>query len=301
MAVTTTQTQVARKYQVTLGTGVGSEDIMDIGACLSKVNHRLYRQGRMYRTKLTLDTRTTDALTGDVKVYALMPTWYVHAAWRMAKKAYDDALADEKAILSEGNLARWRDFRVAAGYSNNFPAGNLNPESWSTPTLGTSPNMKVEQFTGGEFNYSTVEDLDTGAITGFSWPSPILAALPGDWFDMMKELENSRNESTSPTTVIGDMPYHQLMSDANDIDYVELQANGNEPPYERVTLPQHIWVQVGVLHARNGAGNGWVTSTGYFDAPCGLVILDSSDDLGEGVLSVEVAGGDYRGVHAPAM
>jgi len=294
------QTHVARKYQLTIGAGVGSEDLMDVAACLSKINHRLYRQGRKYRTKVTLDTRTSASLTGSVDVFALMPTWYVHAAWRMAKKAYDDALADEKAILAEGNLARWRDFRVAAGYSNNFPAGNVNPQSYTTPPFG-SYNMGLQDFTLGEFNYSTVENLDTGNITGFTWPAPNLAVLPGNWFDMMKELENSRNESESPMTVIPDMPYHELMSDANDEDYIELQANGNEPPYSRVTLPQNVWVKVGTLHAKEGTGNGWITSTGYFDAPCGLVIIDSSSDLGEAELQIEIASGDYRGVHATPM
>lgn len=297
MASKTPQPHAVRKFQVNqLGDIIGDvADVLDVGACLSKLNHRLYRQGRNYRLKVSLDTRTLNDANAEVAVYALMPTWYVMQAWKMGKKAYDAALADEKSILSEHNLARWRDFRVGSGFLNVYEAGTLNPIQYTlTPTPAI---MEEVPFTVGEFNWSRVENLDTGANMNFSWPSTFLTA---NEFDLMQEFADSRNESSEPQTVISDMPYHELMSDANDTDYIELQANGNEPPYNRLSFPTACWVKVGTLHEQTGTGNGWISSTGYFDAPCGLVIIDTNETLAT-QLHVEVQKGDYRGVHAPAM
>jgi len=299
MARKSNETHVVRKFEVKtvqdVIPGTDTMDVLDIGACLSKTNHRLYRQGRVYKAKVSLDTRTMEDATATVDVWALAPTWWVRGAWHYAKNAYDEALADEKALLSAGNVARWRDFRVASGYLNAFEAGTLNPELY---TITGTPPMSPAPYSAGEFNHSRVENLNTGVSMNFSWPSTLVSAVTE--FDMLSEFNDSRNESESPQTIIGDMPYNELMSDANDDVYIELQANGNETPYNPISFEDFIWVRVGHLQAKAGTGNGWVSSTGFFDAPCGLVLINTTDDLVT-KLSVEVAKGDYRGVHAEPM
>jgi len=120
---------------------------------------------------------------------------------------------------------------------------------------------------------------------------------------MVQEYNDSRNESSSPEVIITDMPYSELASDANADDYIELQANGNEPPYEATSFSTAVWVRVGHLQAKSTSqADGFTSSTGFFDAPCGLVLLDQSPGtVGFSKLTVEVAKGDYRGVHAPPM
>jgi hypothetical protein len=57
-----------------------------------------------------------------------------------------------------------------------------------------------------------------------------------------------------------------------------------------------------VLHSDTG---GQRLSTGYFDAPLGIVIITSSSGhklFSQGTeLSVEVKAGDYKGVHSTPM
>lgn len=299
MAKTSKETHVVRKFEIKtiqdVIPGVDTMDVLDIGSCLSKVNHRLYRQGRVYKAKISLDTRTMEDDSATVDVWALAPTWWVRQAWHYARKAYDDALADEKELLSAGNVARWRDFRVASGYLNTFESGTLDPQLY---TITGTPPMTPAPYQQGEFNLSRVENLNSGLNMNFSWPSSLVSAVTE--FDILQEFQDSRNESEDPQTIITDMPYNELMSDANDDDYIELQANGNEPPYDRTVLENFIWVRVGHLQAKAGTGNGWTTSTGFFDAPCGLVLINTTEDLVT-KLDVEIAKGDYRGVQAESM
>jgi len=305
MAGNPSVTQVARKFDIkTLQDnipGVNSLDVLDTASCLSKINHRLYRQGRTYKMKLNVDTRTMPE-GATIDVYALMPSWWVHESWRLAKKSYDDALKDEMKTLSKGNLARWRDFRVASGTSNFLEAGTMQPRQYQVGGVGPAGReMLATAFNAGEFNWSRVENLDSLQSMSFTWPS--IEHNPATEFDMVKEYTDSRNESSSPEVIISDMPYQELMSDANTDDYIELQANGNEPPYDATQFETSIWVRVGHLQANSATqADGFTQSTGYFDAPCGLVLIDQSPDTaGIVTLSVELAKGDYRGVHGLPM
>jgi hypothetical protein len=318
MARTTTRkaTKAQRKFQVELR-GNGDSSLLQVDACLSKLNHRLYRQGRNYRTKISFSPADLpesgnspfpqNAGNEGIEVWSLIDTWYVHAMWKQAKRAYDRALSDEKKALAGQNLAKWRDFRVHCGLVLDL--GTSTPE-------GIDP-MLYEQvglpgiFGVGEFDYSTVENLDTGANMQFAFGN-----VSPSFFDMPYEYSLTRNESASPETVITEMPYNALLAEGEDADYVELQASGNEPPYNANAFPSAIWVRVGVLGVftsridNTPASDIWdqthfVGTTGYFDAPCGMVALRSSMVDGtqtpQTKITVEVQSGNYLGVHAPVM
>ncbi len=80
-----------------------------------------------------------------------------------------------------------------------------------------------------------------------------------------------------------------------------LQNRGNLPPYNANAFPS-IWVKVATLTV--GAAGNQKISTGFFDAPCGLVYLKATgtnfDDLNNGI-SLTVQAGDYKGVKAHNM
>jgi len=133
-------------------------------------------------------------------------------------------------------------------------------------------------------------------------------------FSMPDELTLTRNESASPETVITEMPYNELVAEGEDADYVELQANGSEPPYNADTFPRYLWVKVGTLGSfivENDGGTSTLMnsffsgSTGYFDAPCGMILIENHLTDGDNevttTLEVEVQSGTYLGVHAPVM
>lgn len=244
-----------------------------------------------------------------VEVWTLMDTWYIHSMWKQAKKAYDTALSEEKKALAGQNLARWRDFRVHCGMSG-IDHGTLTPEG-IPPKAYSQVDLSVP-FAAGEFDYSTAQNLDTGASMKFAFGLPAASG----YFDMVHEYSLTRNESASPETVITEMPYNELLAEGDNEDYVELQASGNEPPYNQFAFPTAIWVKVGTLGAfaseidNSPASTTWLQSffngsTGYFDAPCGMVMLRSGLVDGDAVvntdITVEVQSGTYLGVHAPVM
>ena len=286
-------------------------DTIAVDACLSKLNHRLYRQGRKYSVKVDLQLPMSGANQGwalkenQLEVFALMPTWYVHGMWRQAKSAFDDAMALEMDALSKGNLARWRDFRVRSGWFPSAAGMSTGADGTQDPIMYDGDGNQVS-FVGGEFNFSLVENLDTNNSMDFSFGS-----ADSTTFSLPEEYSLSRNESASPETVITSAPYHELNANLESDDYALLQANGNEPPYNADNFPTALWVRVAVLgveyDGNTPPNNAFMTkmSTGYFDAPCGFIGLKSSFDddtvdFGPQV-SIEVQSGDYRGVKATAM
>ena len=286
-------------------------DCIHVDACLSKLNHRLYRQGRKYSVKVDLQLPMAGVNDGwaikgnQLEVFSLMPTWYVHSMWKQAKRAFDDAMALEKEALSEGNLARWRDFRVKSGWEQSASGVATGADGSQDPIMFTPAGVAV-QFAAGEFNYSIVENLDTSNPMDFSFGSS-----DSTTFSMPEEYALSRNESASPETVISTAPYHELNANLESEDYAFLQANGNEPPYNALAFPDALWVRVAVLGVEydgtSAPTKAFMTkmTTGYFDAPCGFIGLksnftDESVNFGP-TIKVEVQKGDYRGVKASPM
>ena len=87
--------------------------------------------------------------------------------------------------------------------------------------------------------------------------------------------------------------------DADMADF--LQTRGELPPYNAEGVGASApWVEVAQLSAATTAQK---LSTGFFDAPCGFVLIvpqfATSDELD--TLSWSVQSGDYKGVHAPSM
>lgn len=289
----------------------GSSNLVQVDACLSKINHRLYRQGRNYRVKVDLDPKLVAPNTR-IDVYALRPTWFTQQAWKMAKKAYDEALELEKERLGADQLAKWRDFRVETGIASPIGTGNL----WSVE--GTAPHvyypsaggMLPVSFTSGMFEASAAENLDNGNRMIFSW-----GASDANTYSIIDEYDKTRAESDSPEFVIPDMPYEALDANAEDDDYIELQANGYQPPYAQESFAigtdsTGVWMKVATLFTQEDGTTNMLTSpvklsSGWFDAMCGSVVLNMYNPRDTGIIShcvsVEVAKGDYRGVKGDAL
>ena len=81
-----------------------------------------------------------------------------------------------------------------------------------------------------------------------------------------------------------------------------LSDDGNLPPYNRLNFENAVLVRVATLTSTNMNGGYAKLSTGYFDAPAGLVILNSVQSIGDiQDLTLTVKEGKYKGVHAPNM
>jgi len=260
---------------------IGPNMEIDLAKNLSKVNRRLYRQARTYECKLDL---TANSTVGEVYVYALADNWMNSRALKMAYAMYLENSKDERARLKDAQLARWEDFRVRSGADITV-----------ADPIQYNEGFFAVPMTLGEFALTIVVDA-AGTQKSFSW-----GAGGATRYSILEEYDLAGNSEVSPTTPTGDVPYDNLMADDSGTLGALLQNSGNRPPYDADgVLANSPWVRVATL----ATGQSQKLSTGFFKAPCGLVILDAAGVPGGVVpdgISWEVKAGEYKGVHAPSM
>ena len=257
--------------------------LVDTARNLSVSNHRLYRQGKTYQVKFDLDPGST----GTYEIYALRDTWMTQKAWQLGRSVYLRSTADERAVMSKQKIARWEDFRVAAELSG-WAGGFLLPAP-------ANSGMATAADTAGEFSSSEITLADGATQRSFWW-----GATGGTWLGLMEEFDKSGDTNASPSTIDVDNPYAGTDLGVHETQMDDLAAKGNFPPYDRENINSRLWVKIGVLNAVAAHGK---LSTGYFNAPCGLVVVRPTTPSTEitGFLTQTVQGGDYKGVKAHNM
>lgn len=247
---------------------------------LSHMNARLYRQHGCYKVKINLlDLGTT---VQNVEVFALANTWYVNNAIREAKKVHDLGMSEE---IAHGGTSRWYDFRIQGLASPEFIRAAPSGSPVGPPTaLGAPLN--------GEYNYSVMEDA-----LGVSKTWSVATASGATVWNIFQEYDAMKNTSNDPG-----VPAAGGYTDATDaLDNTNLnllQERANAPPYDRDTLNPNVFVNVGHLF-RDLNGNQRL-STGFFDAPLGLVFLKYGAEGLNPILELECATGNYKGVSMEA-
>lgn len=248
---------------------------------LSRANRRLYREGRNYTVKLELDTST--AVAGNyVNVFVLKDTWFVHNAWKMAFQEHLNATALERDRAGKTRQARWNDFRVKTGVS----AVDLVGKQFNNALAA------IDQ-TGGEFVLSTITD-SSGTDRTFTWSGSPTASE----FGILTEYEKQGGPNTTPTSPGTDMPYSEMDADASNAEFDDVTDHGNLPPYETNVESGTPFTQVATLSIEPGAQK---MSTGFFNAPCGIVIVTGLNGAALQRLTLTAKAGDYKGVDAPRM
>lgn len=257
----------------------------NVGICkvanrLSQINHRLYRESRLYECSVTIDGNVADATTVDV--YALADTWYLKGALKLAKMAWDESNSEEIA-MNNGNTARWNDFRIDDGING---VAELFAIQYTMSTLNDL------RFTAGEFELAEVVD-QTGAVRNFTLGTPSATE-----YNIINEYDEQPGTSSDPT-VPSTGPYSGLLPNLSSAAAEAISDYGNLPPYNATGYGNGIWVKVGTLHLAAGRQR---LSTGFFKAPLGMVVLEGIGVIGEQAdLQVTVKGGDYKGVMAHSM
>ena len=250
---------------------------------LAKTNRRLYRQSRFYSVKLDLDANATRA----VDVWALADSWMVERALKMGYDMYLENSEAARDRLKEDAIARWEDFRVLSGAAITI----ANP-------LQYSEDQTPDELASGEFLTTFVEDA-SGAARSFTWGGGTASK-----YSLLEEYDKAGNAQSSPNTTTADMPYDSLMADDSQAMGTNLQNRGNAPPYDANGVnAAKTWVKIATLDAASTAQK---LSTGYFTAPCGIVLLadvlaPTSQPVVIEDLQWTVKAGDYKGVHAPSM
>lgn len=267
--------------------------ICDVSRQLSVVNHRLYRQGKTYQVKVDLDNRAVADFSQQYDVYALADTWYVQKAWQLARSVYLRSTADERAVMSEQKIARWEDFTVTAGITG---AGTIVPYRYSPALVG------ADDIDGAHL-ISEITLSDGTTQRSFTW-----GATGGSSLGMLEEYDKTGDTDASPSTGSAANAYAGTDGDVHESQMDDLRDRGALPPYNAVNFNSSIWVKVATLDNSVAAGPSVAgghsrMSTGFFNAPCGLVVIKGSvpnDDV-DGRLSLTVKAGKYKGTAAMNM
>lgn len=258
----------------------------------SRANRRLYRQSRVYSLKVDVDIGSVEASAG-VDVYILRDTWDLHGAYKLAMKNYYNAMKEEL-MASNGSQTRWHDFRVVSDFQADKMCGSMSRPNTATATMdsfrlnqGDVLPSQVIDSNGNAYEFTL------GIATG---GSPNQYSIGAEWnkFDITDD---------DPQATATSMPYSGIVNDADEANYDLLRVRGEEPPYSS-TANTSLWTKVCTL--QETATGGQKLSSGYFDAPLGLVILVSSAFTSGGApreitpLTLSYQKGNYKGVHAPA-
>lgn len=252
---------------------------------LSRVNHRLYRQSRVPSCKISLDANV--AAGQGIDVYVLRDTWMNMKAYQLAKQEFDNNSEQELQQLKT-MTARWNDFRVDIGLSSYAELDAVNEmESFAS---------RNKLFGVGEYAMSKVTDA-AGTASTFRW-----IGTGVNTFNIIDEFDTTGNAPITPPNATIRAAYGELEDELDDSQASHLSQDGNAPPYEQSTIDNNVLVRVARL-VNDGTGTSKL-STGFFNAPCGFIILEgvgggTSVTL-DSAITLEVQAGDYKGVKAPS-
>jgi hypothetical protein len=278
MAKKSTYYPVVRKFDVNVRTtpAAAANAVVLVDRELSAVNNRLYRQHRVYQTKVDLATSGNYA---QINVMALAPTWWVMNAIKKAKAHFDLATKEE----ASQSKARWYDFRISTGLA--AATAEVLDAKLAPDAVGglVSPTNFY-----GEYVYSDVHCSD-----GNDRIFTLNGASSLSQYNIFEEYDRMGQTVVDPPSA-NSGGYTDLTESIDNENVQHLTGDGNAPPYDADDFPSAMWIRVGTLF-RDANGNQ-VTSTGFFDAPLGIIGLQGFDGNVMGNLSVTVQKGDYKGV-----
>lgn len=301
-----------RKMTLT-ASGTGNTAVLDVSKVLSEVNHRMYRQGRTYRVRLTIKPNQDSAeFDFPLEVYSLRPVWMTQATWRKAFETYLNAYADEIEV-DKSRVARWRDFKVRM-LSSSIPHQTFTALAHTVLDTGATASVQLD---AGEHEFSTIaaQNVLTGSEITKSFAWICSASNLGTTYKICYEAERQNDTQESPEdTTNQSVPYQDAYTNVDDIresEYDAIAQHGDAPPYDSEAWLDGIELahiaQLGFFQDDQNSDGVADTSiwskrtTGWFDAPCGFVLIRGMSSDYNGEIILEVAEGSYKGVRAHSL
>ena len=170
---------------------------------------------------------------------------------------------------------------------NNIAYTKVLPQFVNADNLGTT------LLSSGDFLDSVARDPQTNTSYKFGlWES-------GSQYNILKEYEKSASTEDSPDDIETSVPYESLDDDAQASTFLELQTQGNEPPYNKDSMnDQTLWRHAGQIFSDNDGTQK--LSTGVVCAPLGVVMIVPMTGQNPHIC-VHAKLGDYKGVASEAM
>lgn len=299
------------RYELTNSATPGTETshFIDLARDLSRVNRRLYRQGRQYHVKrVTVVSRNTIVSPGGdagfVSVSTAPETWVTQKAWQRGFNLWNRM--NKEAMIGSGDVkGKWSDFKVYLS------------DDHRTGTVLTPKDNGGNNANSGDWDYSEMVSPDgtTSADTfylhlmGDHNPS---GGTPGSnvSIGLIKSFGDARKTvDTDQPNVQGSAvhdPLNNLFDHGTVVDEIltDLAGQNDDAPYgtsnypgDDGNMPKPVVVQHTTL------GTDGKATMGGFNAMCGLLELETSSPIASDVYSVliELAPGKYRGIAAEVI
>ncbi|MDB4442821.1 hypothetical protein N9219_05320 [bacterium] len=299
------------RYNLTNSGSPGTETshYIDLARDLSRVNRRLYRQGRMYHIKrITVLSSNTVAIAnppsgaGAISVSTVPDTWVSREAWKRGFQTFTrmNKVATEQ---TSGDISgTWADFKVYMSLdmkngtmltprdngNNNYNAGEWAYSQMVTPD-GTTTADEFELTMLGDHNGAAGSRNTVGLIksygesraTVFASGSP---AVPGDADD--DPLINIFDYGTTIDDVVENLEFDNDFPPYDPADYPGDDQNGPKP----------------AVIAMASIYNGSAVMSGCH-AFAGLLELETKSPIASDVyqILVELSPGKYRGISAESI
>ena len=277
---------IQNQINLVLDGSADTEAILRCDRVLSQMNHQLFRQSRNYCVKLDLDIAAANDTVIDV--YTLVDTWWLKKAYNLAYETFVKNSSEESGQL-KSMKARWNDFRVDHGLASPAFDKQLIACGYSTP--GTEDTYASNQ----EYRMSEVHNT-LGQTNTFRF----IGSGTGTW-NIIDQYDLTGNTQSTPSIPTTEVAYDGLEDTLDDGQMDHLSGDGNVPPYDSINFENGVLVRVATLA---NFVTGPKLSTGYFNAPAGLVVVQSrSNNLlpSDVMLTMTAKEGNYKGIHAPSM
>ncbi len=301
---TMTPATLCLRYELTNSGNAGTETshFIDLARDLSRVNRRLYRQGRDYHIKkITVVSSNTPNIDNRISFSTIGSGWVSQMAWKRGFNTWTQMNKVASENLSGDVSGTWADFKVYM--TNDMRSG----------TILSPKDNGGNNYNAGEWIYSEMVSPD-----GTTGADPFQLHMLGDhngsagaWnsVGLVKSYGESRaTVQTTDPNVPGDAsddPLVNVFDYGTTVDEVvnNLEGFNDEPPYgvanypgDNGNAPKPIIVQdTTIVDGRSTVGG--------FRARCGLIEIESKSSVKDDVYSVlvELSPGKYRGVKADVI
>ena len=292
------------RYELTNSGTPGTETshFIDLARDISRVNRRLYRQGRDYHVKrITVVSSNTPNGDNRISVGTMGTGWVSQMAWKRGFHTWQKMNDEASGQLAGDISGTWSDFKVHLSQDGRA-ATKLNPK-----------DNGGNDYLPGEWDYSILVTPD-GTTTDDEFNLHMLgdhlgAAGSRVSVGLIKSYGESRatvqtGDPNVPSIASADPLVNVFDYGTTIDDVVDLMETQNDaPPYDindypggDLNAPKPIVVQDTTIVDGK-------TTIGGFIARCGLLELETKSAIPSDTFSVlvELAPGNYRGIKADVI
>lgn len=267
---------------------------IDLSLLYSAANHRMVRQGGIFKGKFHIDGETAVGLGGDEQfiIDVLPTTWPLIGAYKHGRRMHDLAMSPETEIVTK---SRWHDFRVYYDTQHKVQDAAGTKVTPNGCTLNFAPTGNAD------FVYSEVlDDAGTNTYT-YHMLGPSDMAGTDRSFGMFAEYD-TKDDTSVDETGGANTNYNAILNDVNEGNETHLKEDGDKPPYNKDSLQlptkqYNLFVFGGTAAGSPSLPEAGIAvrSTGEIEIPFGIVRVINNITAPR-VLSFTFSKGGHKGI-----